>query len=72
MENEVFALRLDSTPANPVIRELASTRMTERADYFDEPHATVRQDGRLILFASNAGRHVADTAFADVFAIDLR
>jgi hypothetical protein len=46
--------------------------MTERADYYDEPHATVRQDGKLVLFASNQGRHVADESFADVLAIDLR
>ena len=71
-ENEVFALRLDSTPSRATIRELADTRMTERADYYDEPHATVRQDGGLVLFASNHGRHVADASFADVFAIDLR
>jgi len=70
-ENEVFTLGLDSTPGAPDIEELARTRMTERADYFDEPHATARQDGRLVLFASNQGRHVADESFADVFAIRL-
>lgn len=68
-ENEVFTLALSSTPAAPDIVELGRTRMTERNDYFDEPHATVRQDGRLVLFASNHGRYAADPSYADVFAL---
>lgn len=71
-ENEVFALGLDSTEASPVVRRLAHTRMTERADYFDEPHATVRQDGRMVLFASNFGRFVSDPDYDDTYLIDLR
>lgn len=72
LENEVFALGLDSTQARPVLRRLAHTRMTERADYFDEPHATVRQDGRVVLFASNFDRFVTDPGYDDSYAIDLR
>lgn len=71
-ENEVFALGLDSTPSAPVVRRLAHTRMTERADYFDEPHATVRQDGRVVLLASNFGASVADEGYVDTYAVDLR
>ncbi len=71
-ENEVFALALDSTAGAPVLRRLAHTGMVERADYFDEPHATVSRDGRVVLFGSNFGRHRDSEAFADVFAVDLR
>ena len=71
-ENEVFALSLSSTVDAPVVRRLAHTNTLERADYFDEPHATVRQDGRVILFASNFGRFVKDENYDDTYAIDLR
>lgn len=71
-ENEVFALSLESAPEAPVVRRLAHTGMTERADYFDEPHATVSRDGRIVLFASNFERNRDSEMFADVFAIDLR
>lgn len=71
-ENEVFAMSLDSTQANPIVRRLAHTGMVERADYFDEPHATVRRDGRIVLFASNFERYQSSDSFADTFAIDLR
>lgn len=71
-ENEVFALSLDSSPGAPVVRRLAHTGMVERADYFDEPHATVSPDGRVILFGSNFGRYVDSDSFANTFAIDLR
>lgn len=71
-ENEVFAMSLDSTQAAPIVRRLAHTGMVERADYFDEPHATVRRDGRVVLFASNFERYQSSDSFADTFAIDLR
>jgi len=41
-------------------------------DYFDEPHATVGQDGRIVLFASNFGRFVEDENYDDTYAVDLR
>jgi hypothetical protein len=72
LENEVFALSTASTPERPVLRRLAHTEMTERLDYFDEPHATVRQDGRIVLFASNFGRHPEAEGYDDTYAIDLR
>lgn len=71
-ENEVFALSLQSSVATPVVRRLAHTRMNERADYFDEPHATVSRDGRMVLFASNFGQYVSDEEYDDTYAIDLR
>lgn len=71
-ENEIFALRLDSSEADPHIVRLAHTQMTERADYFDEPHATVSQDGRLVLFGSNFGRFAGDEAYDDAYLLDLR
>ncbi len=71
-ENEVFALSLDSSVSTPVVRRLAHTQMIERADYFDEPHATVRQDGRLVLFASNFNTNVGSDSYDDTYAIDLR
>lgn len=71
-ENEVFALSLDSAADAPVVRRLAHTGMVERADYFDEPHATVSRDGRVVLFGSNFGRFESDEMFDDAFAIDLR
>ena len=71
-ENEIFALGLNSTVEHPVVRRLAHTHMTERADYFDEPHATVRQDGRAVLFASNFDKHLADESYDDTYAVLTR
>jgi hypothetical protein len=71
-ENEVLALSLSSTLGNPQVRRLAHTYMTERYDYWDEPHATVRQDGKMILFASNFDHYRADENYVDTYAIDLR
>lgn len=71
-ENEVFALSLKSSQASPQVRRLAHTQMVERSDYFDEPHATVSHDGRVILFASNFDRNVEDEDAVDTYAIDLR
>jgi len=70
-ENEVFAMSLDSTQATPVVRRLAHTGMVERADYFDEPHATVSRDGRTVLFGSNFGQFQSSDSYDNVFAIDL-
>ncbi|MEI6620927.1 MAG: hypothetical protein WCP28_03345 [Actinomycetes bacterium] len=71
-ENEVFALSLDSTQGSPAVRRLAHTGMTERADYYDEPHAGVSRDGRLVLFGSNFGQHQTSESFDNAFAVDLR
>jgi len=71
-ENEVFALSLDSTADHPIVRRLAHVYMNARYDYWDEPHATVRQDGRQILFASNFGNFPADQDYEDTYLIDLR
>ncbi|MBI4898139.1 MAG: hypothetical protein HY827_07210 [Actinobacteria bacterium] len=71
-ESEVFALGLSSTVEAPVVRRLAHTQMIDRADYFDEPHATVRRDGRVVLFASYFGRFATSDSYDDTYAIDLR
>ncbi len=70
--NEIFALSLSSTANAPIVRRLAQTRMPYRADYYDEPHVTVRQDGRVALFASNFGRFMTNEDYDDTYAIDLR
>jgi hypothetical protein len=71
-ENEVFALSLGSTTAAPVVRRLASTRMLRRRDYFDEPHATVSRNGRLILFGSSFQQSANPLPKPETWAIDLR
>lgn len=70
-ENELFALSLDSTPSTPIVRRIAHTRMVERADYFDEPHATVSRDGRMVLLGTNFGQAV-EAGYDDTLLVDLR
>lgn len=60
---EVFKLYLDSTPRSPRVQRLAHHRSDWDCSYWAQPHATVRQDGKQVIFGSSRSQECSPEAY---------